>query len=350
MQKLKLQNTNRHELGERARTSRIWVGKRATAQSRSRELPLNMETGLVTNPKFGIHSQTRLHDRGKPLTFAAFTLLSHFRTEYDTFSDYAKDNNNSLGDNNMLAFDFLNHTQTKGKTMMLDKGLGMNAVTDLLQTSGDELDYAKFGFGTAATMDRDLVAAKIDLYAAAGVTPYPGGTLLEAALAQGKYAEFLVEARALGFLAVEVSDGSTQIGAQTRERVIDRAREAGFAVITEVGKKNPEADHELGVAERLHLIQTDLDSGASYVIMEAREAGKNIGFYDVNGTIIEDELDALASVGADKLIFEAPLKSQQAALILKFGPQVNLGNIAADEVTALTTLRRGLRGDTLGRV
>jgi hypothetical protein len=42
VQELELQNTNRHELGERARTSRIWVGKRATAQSRSRELPLNM--------------------------------------------------------------------------------------------------------------------------------------------------------------------------------------------------------------------------------------------------------------------------------------------------------------------
>lgn len=251
----------------------------------------------------------------------------------------------------MLAFDFLTTPEKQmGKTMMLDKGLGMSAVADLLQTAGGEIDYAKLGWGTAATMDRDLIAAKVDMYTAAGVTPYPGGTLLEAAVAQGKYPRFLNEARSLGFTALEVSDGSTQVNATVRAQTIEMARTAGFTVISEVGKKNPEADHELSVESRLALIRADLDSGASYVIMEAREAGKNIGIYDANGQIIEDELDALAGVGIDKLIFEAPLKSQQVALILKFGPQVNLGNIAHDEVTSLATLRRGLRGDTLGRV
>ena len=52
----------------------------------------------------------------------------------------------------------------------------------------------------------------------------------------------------------------------------------------------------------------------------------------------------------DKLIWEAPQKNQQAYLILKFGANVNLGNIAPEEITALETMRRGLRGDTLGRV
>ena len=34
----------------------------------------------------------------------------------------------------------------------------------------------------------------------------------------------------------------------------------------------------------------------------------------------------------------------------QFGPAVNLGNIAPDEVIPLETLRRGLRGDTLKEV
>nr|WP_257609372.1 phosphosulfolactate synthase [Oenococcus oeni] len=46
-------------------------------------------------------------------------------------------------------------------------------------------------------------------------------------------------------------------------------------------------------------------------------------------------------------MFEAPLKKQQAELILKFGSQINLGNIASDEVVSLETLRQGLRGDTI---
>lgn len=37
-------------------------------------------------------------------------------------------------------------------------------------------------------------------------------------------------------------------------------------------------------------------------------------------------------------------------LILKFGPQVNLGNIASTDAISLETLRTGLRGDTVGKV
>jgi phosphosulfolactate synthase len=41
------------------------------------------------------------------------------------------------------------------------------------------------------------------------------------------------------------------------------------------------------------------------------------------------------------------LKNQQQALILRFGVNVNLGNIPADEILALEALRQGVRGDTL---
>jgi len=52
----------------------------------------------------------------------------------------------------------------------------------------------------------------------------------------------------------------------------------------------------------------------------------------------------------DKIIWEAPQKNQQTYFILKFGANVNLGNIAPDEITALETMRLGLRGDTMGKV
>jgi phosphosulfolactate synthase len=37
-------------------------------------------------------------------------------------------------------------------------------------------------------------------------------------------------------------------------------------------------------------------------------------------------------------------------LILNLGINVNLGNIRPEDVIPLETLRRGLRGDTLGKV
>lgn len=255
----------------------------------------------------------------------------------------------------MQAFKFLNESKTEewtanGKIMMLDKGLGLNAVEDLLATAGDYISFAKFGWGTSATMDEDLIIAKNEKYVSHGIVTYPGGTLLEVAVMKHQYQNYLDEAKRLGFNGIEVSDGSTQIDSATRGMLIETARKAGFFVISEVGKKNLSLDHELSAAHRIDQIKADLKTGSHYVIIEAREAGKNIGIYDTEGNIIGDELDALAQNGIEHLIFEAPLKSQQVALILKYGSQVNLGNIATDEVTSLATLRQGLRGDTVGKV
>ena len=51
-------------------------------------------------------------------------------------------------------------------------------------------------------------------------------------------------------------------------------------------------------------------------------------------------------VSPDNWIFEAPLKAQQVWFIQRFGPDVNLGNIATNDVLPLETLRLGLRADT----
>jgi phosphosulfolactate synthase len=48
----------------------------------------------------------------------------------------------------------------------------------------------------------------------------------------------------------------------------------------------------------------------------------------------------------DNVLWEAPNKSQQAWFIQLLGANVNLGNIAPNEVVALESLRLGLRGDT----
>jgi phosphosulfolactate synthase len=87
------------------------------------------------------------------------------------------------------------------------------------------------------------------------------------------------------------------------------------------------------------------------VIIEAREAGKSLGIYDDKGGVKEDIAQSLErEIGSEKIMFEAPEKSQQTYLILHFGPEVNLGNIRPDDVIPLETLRRGIRGDTFGKL
>ena len=235
--------------------------------------------------------------------------------------------------------------------MVLDKGLGLETAESLMNISGDYVDYLKFGWGTSIVHDRDIIKAKVEMYKNHDITPYTGGTLFELAYNAHKLTEFFEEARELGFPAIEISDGSVNIHHNDKLNCIKRAKEEGFEVLSEVGKKDPNLDRELTLDERIKNMQEELDAGSSLVIVEAREGGKNIGIFDKSGNAKEDEIDAiLDKIDGDKILWEAPNKDQQVFFILKLGNAVNLGNVSSDDITSLETLRQGLRGDTVGKI
>ena len=94
-------------------------------------------------------------------------------------------------------------------------------------------------------------------------------------------------------------------------------------------------------------MQTELQAGAWKVIAEARESG-NMGIYNDDGSAnFSLILDIKKALDPDLILWEAPLKNQQVWFIKLLGPNVNLGNIATNEIISLETLRLGLRGDTL---
>jgi len=234
-----------------------------------------------------------------------------------------------------------------GFTMLLDKKLSVTDCEGLMELAADWIDDIKLTFGTSAFYDADVLRKKIEVIRGAGVDIMPGGTFMEVALWQGGYDKFLERAKDLGFSMIEVSDGTIEIDADTRATVIKKAVDAGFPVMSEVGKKDP--NEKVAVSIMHEEIAADLKNGAFKVIVESREGGKGIGIYDKDGEVVEDELDAIVS-GVDDpdcLVWEAPIKNQMQYLIGRFGVNVNLGNIPPDEVLALEALRQGLRGDTL---
>jgi phosphosulfolactate synthase len=229
--------------------------------------------------------------------------------------------------------------RTNGYTMVLDKGLGPRATEDLMATAADYIDFLKFSFGTSAFYDEDILREKIGIAKDAGVDVYPGGTFLEVTVCQDCYADYLRRAKELGCTAIEVSDGTMKMS--------DEQRADCIKVLTEVGKKSP--DETIAIPEMQRLIAHDLELGAIQVIIEAREAGKGVGVFDKAGDVDEAEV-SLITEGVDdldKVMWEAPLKKQQQYLILRFGNNVNLGNVPTTDVLALESLRQGLRGDTL---
>ena len=52
-------------------------------------------------------------------------------------------------------------------------------------------------------------------------------------------------------------------------------------------------------------------------------------------------------VSPQRLLFEAPTTSLQTYFVTMIGPDANLGNVPAQGVIGLETLRLGLRADTL---
>lgn len=251
----------------------------------------------------------------------------------------------------MKAFNFLLDNKKTGKTMVLDKGLGFKTAKSLMELSGEYVDYLKFGWGTAAIQDFNLVKEKVEMYKSFNIKPYIGGTLFEIAFSKSKLEEFFQEVDKLGINTIEISDGTIDIPHSEKLECIKKANSLGFEVLSEVGKKDLVKDSELTLNKRIDLINKELDAGSSKVIVEARESGKSIGIFDSEGNAKEDEIDLiLKNINKDKLIWEAPNKNQQVFFILKIGSDVNLGNISSDEIISLETLRQGLRGDTLGKL
>lgn len=241
----------------------------------------------------------------------------------------------------------INKPRQLGLTMVIDKGMGICQTRDLLELASDYIDSIKLAFGTSAFFSTGLLRQKIKLVRSYGVDVCPGGTFLEIAVLQNRLDSFLQRAVDLGFTSVEVSDGTIEMSPDLRRDTIRRAQDRGLKVYSEVGKKDPQ--DKMPEKQMLDQIVRDLETGVDGVIIEGRESGKGVVIYDREGLIMEDVLERLIR-GVDKLeslIWEAPLKSQQYTLILRFGPNVSLGNIQPDAVLAVESLRCGLRGDTL---
>ncbi len=246
----------------------------------------------------------------------------------------------------------LNHRPPKprsgGLTMVMDNGVGVAQTGDVLQISGDYIDHWKCGFGTSALVSESVLREKLGVLREQEVLTYPGGTLLEVALLQRRCRPYITRARELGFTAIEVSDGTITLPAHRRRNIINFTLDAGLVAITEVGKKDSRwQPSPVGMAEQA---LRDLESGASWVILEGRESGRGVGIYDANGTVRCEVLEKFCEVmdtQIARVIWEAPLQEQQASLIERFGPDVNLGNIPSHAVLALEALRAGWRFDTM---
>jgi phosphosulfolactate synthase len=229
-----------------------------------------------------------------------------------------------------------------GLTHVLDKGLPLSDLPGYLQAAAPHIDVWKLGWGTSY-LEPDP-ATKVGVLSRHDIRACVGGTLLEAAWTQGKAKDLLVWAEDQGFPCVEVSNGAVDMPLSDKRTLIAEAADR-FTVLSEVGSKDPAVPVAAG--EWAEEMAGDVEAGASWVLTEGRESG-TVGLYEPDGSVREAVVDAVVSAaGLARVVFETPRKDQQAWFINRFGPDVNLGNVALTEVLGLEALRLGLRADTI---
>jgi phosphosulfolactate synthase len=233
----------------------------------------------------------------------------------------------------------------QGLTVVIDNGLPVGAFEDAITSAAHAIDLVKFGWGTALVTP--FIEEKTDCLNRHGIGYLFGGTLLEKFVAQDLAEAYFELCRRHGCRYVEVSDGTIHLPAAAKARLIARAA-AEFTVLSEVGYKDPDRSAALTGEQWVSFIQSDLAAGASLVVTEARESGRS-GICDASGVprfdVVEEVIASLPD--CRQLIFEAPTKELQTFFVTRVGTDVNLGNVAPDDVIALETLRLGLRSDTL---
>lgn len=228
-----------------------------------------------------------------------------------------------------------------GLTMVMDKGLSIGEVKNFLEVAAPHVDLVKLGFGTAFVTPN--LREKLAVYKSHNIPVYFGGTLFEAFLIRNQFEDYIAMCKEFDVQYMEVSDGSIQIPHTEKCGYIEKLTKHGI-VLSEVGSKD--ATNIMPPYKWIELMRAELTAGASYVIAEAREAG-NVGIYRGSGEVREGLVqEILTQINQDRILWEAPQKSQQLYFLQLLGCNVNLGNIAPSEVIALEAMRIGLRGDT----
>tara|TARA_B100000809_G_scaffold51214_1_gene46380 strand:+ start:342 stop:1109 length:768 start_codon:yes stop_codon:yes gene_type:complete len=228
-----------------------------------------------------------------------------------------------------------------GVTMVMDKGLSIRQLEDMIEASGDYIDIVKLGWATSYVYPQ--LQRKLDILKEAKIPAYFGGTLFEAFTIRDQFSDYQKLLDKYDMEYAEVSDGSMIMDHDKKCEYI-RTMAKQVTVLSEVGSKD--AEKIIPPYKWIELMKAELDAGAWKVIGEARESG-NVGLFRSDGEVRSGLVqEILTQIPADKILWEAPQKEQQVFFIKLCGQNVNLGNIATNEIIPLETIRLGLRSDT----
>lgn len=188
-------------------------------------------------------------------------------------------------------------------------------------------------------ISNDLLQKRISYYHNFDIKVSTGSTLTEYAISENTLEKYIKECARMGFDIIEIGENNIDIDIDKKKKISNSILSADLTFNWKIGKKDPR--HQIGIDNTLLRIEDVIKVGAKKVILEANE-GVSVGIYDQNGSVIWNYVAALtAKYPPNTFIFEAPLPTQQSALIAEFGQRVNLAEINIDSVASVESQRRG---------
>jgi phosphosulfolactate synthase len=233
-------------------------------------------------------------------------------------------------------------------TSPFDPGYDPSSLASHLQQSAHLMSTLKISMACWMLANERATRTKMALARAHGVPTVTGGGPFEIAVAQGELPAYLDLCADVGVARIECGQGFTESDLDPHE-VVAAAKSRGLDVQMELGKKHDGGFNDRTLASWIDQGQEWLEAGAVQLVVEARESARGVGLFDEAGQLNTAYADRFVEAfGFDTVVFEAPNKSSQFALLNHFGRDVQLCNVRLEELLRVEIYRRGLHSDAFG--
>jgi phosphosulfolactate synthase len=218
-----------------------------------------------------------------------------------------------------------------------------------LEQSHHLISLMKVSMACWMVADEEVSRKKIAACRRYGVPTTTGGGPFEVAVAQNHLEQYLDLCADMGFTRIECGEGFTDMPLAPKT-VMALAHQRGLDVQFELGKKHTGPFRDEIIQGLIEQGQRWLDAGALQLVVEARESARGVGLFDDDGALNVRFADLFANgFGLSAVIFEAPNKPSQFALLDHFGPAVHLCNVRLEEILRVEIYRRGLHSDAFSK-
>jgi phosphosulfolactate synthase len=227
--------------------------------------------------------------------------------------------------------------RNEGRTYIIDKLEGLDK--ENLEVLAPFVDAVKIYGILPLLISEDILKKKVKFYHDQNIKVSTGSTISEYMVSENVFEKFIEEAAKIGFDIIEVGENNTNLNFEQKRKIAESILTKDVDVQWKVGRKDPR--HQLPLDVTLAKIEEAVKLGSDKVVLEANE-GINVGIYDEKGVVRWNFVGALtAKFPPSTFIFEAPLESQQSALIAEFGQRVNLAEVRIEAASAIESQRRG---------